>query len=248
MEGVIVWCVIVVYFLGKAYKERLKTKKIAAIKEQERLAEYNREREYKQLLEKYLELVKPHLPVLHRKYKQLVIQDDYGNYQMDRYKNEIIYFIEATFNIKNVEMIFDLQPKILKLVSEYKGEEINNFDDKLYFNKYMSPVEYEHFCSNLLMKNNWKSNVTQQTGDQGVDIIAELNHTKIAIQCKLYSSPVGNKAVQEVFAAQKHIGAQYAVVITNNTYTRAAKELANTTSVLLLHHDDLNNLEKIIFN
>jgi hypothetical protein len=55
----------------------------------------------------------------------------------------------------------------------------------------------------------------------------------------LYSNTVGNKAVQEVFAAKTHLSANFAAVVSNRSYTRSAKELAVTTGVLLLDYSQL---------
>jgi hypothetical protein len=56
----------------------------------------------------------------------------------------------------------------------------------------------------------------------------------VAIQCKRYSKPVGNKAVQEVFAAKQFASADHACVIGTGGFTRSARELAGATGVVLL--------------
>jgi restriction system protein len=63
------------------------------------------------------------------------------------------------------------------------------------------------------------------------------------VQCKFYTKPVSNKAVQEVAAARLHEGADQAVVVSNAAYTKSARQLAGTTGVLLLHHDDLASFD-----
>ena len=65
-------------------------------------------------------------------------------------------------------------------------------------------------------------------------------------QCKLYSSPVGNKAVQEAAAGRAHEKADFGIVVSNNRYTAPAEELANTNRVLLLHYRDLPKLEAML--
>jgi len=84
--------------------------------------------------------------------------------------------------------------------------------------------------------------MTKATGDQGADVIAEKDGARMVLQCKLYSSPVGNKAVQEAFAAQRHYRANASAVVTNAAYTASAISLAATTGVQLLHYTDLNRL------
>lgn len=82
--------------------------------------------------------------------------------------------------------------------------------------------------------------------DQGVDVIAEKNGLRVAIQCKLYSKPVGNKAVQEIAAGKVHQQAHYGAVVTNGSFTISAKELAATNGIRLLHYTDLPQLESIL--
>ena len=44
--------------------------------------------------------------------------------------------------------------------------------------------------------------VTQGSGDQGVDILAQKDDVKYAIQCKRHKNPLGNTPVQEVNAGK----------------------------------------------
>jgi HJR/Mrr/RecB family endonuclease len=85
----------------------------------------------------------------------------------------------------------------------------------------------------------WEARTTKASGDQGVDVIATKGGKRVVLQCKLYTSAVGNAAVQEIFAAKQHERADYAAVVTSVTYTKSARQLASTTGVLLLHHDEL---------
>jgi HJR/Mrr/RecB family endonuclease len=82
--------------------------------------------------------------------------------------------------------------------------------------------------------------------DQGVDGIADKNGLRIVQQCKLYSNPVGNKAVQELAAGRVHQQAHHRAVVRNNAYTTAAKQLAATNGILLSHHTDLPQLEQML--
>ena len=71
------------------------------------------------------------------------------------------------------------------------------------------------------------------SGDQGVDVIAERDGIKIGIQAKCYSEPVGNAAVQEVIAGISYYKLDKGFVVTNSTFTTAAKRLAEETHVIL---------------
>lgn len=88
--------------------------------------------------------------------------------------------------------------------------------------------------------------VTPGSGDQGVDIIAEKDDIRYAIQCKCYSSDLGNTPVQEVSAGRSMYHCQIGVVMTNRYFTKGARELANTTGVPLWDRDKLLKMMNIL--
>lgn len=110
----------------------------------------------------------------------------------------------------------------------------------------MDGVQYEHYCAQVLVHAGWEATVTRATGDQGADVLARKGERRVAMQCKKYSSPVGNAAVQEVHAARTYWGATHSAVVTNAGYTKAAHDLAHRTGVVLLHHSDLPRLTEIL--
>lgn len=62
----------------------------------------------------------------------------------------------------------------------------------------MNGHKFEYKCARMLRRKGFHHvEVTKKSGDQGVDIIAYKHFSKYAVQCKYYSYPVGNKAVQE---------------------------------------------------
>ena len=99
----------------------------------------------------------------------------------------------------------------------------------------MNGYEYELACAEYLRKKGFRDvSVTQASRDQGADIIAFRKKEKCAVQCKYYQSPVGNKAVQEVYAAATYYGCDRAIVMTNSTFTKGAIELAESLQVELM--------------
>lgn len=102
-------------------------------------------------------------------------------------------------------------------------------------------IDFEYWCAEQLVKQGWTCSVTRASGDQGVDVLAVRDEFTVAIQCKRYTSPIGNKAVQEVFAGQKNVEASGACIIGTGGFTRSAKELALTTSVCLIDAQDIGN-------
>ena len=103
----------------------------------------------------------------------------------------------------------------------------------------IDPVEFEERCAEAMRLAGWSAHTTKGSGDQGVDVLAELNQVRVVLQCKRYAANVGNKAVQEAFAAKCFVQANYAAVVTNSKFTPSARALAAATGVLLLHFTDL---------
>ena len=95
----------------------------------------------------------------------------------------------------------------------------------------MSGEEFEKFVAKIFSKMGYVSEVTKHTGDFGVDVIAEKDGMKIAIQAKCYTGSVSNSAVQEIVAGMKYCSCQRGVVVTNSTFTKAAIELARSNSI-----------------
>ena len=97
----------------------------------------------------------------------------------------------------------------------------------------MNGLEFEKFIAELFSKMGYESEITKASGDQGMDVIASKNGNKIGIQAKCYSSSVGNKAVQEAVAGKNHYRLDKAIVVTNNFFTDAAQQLAQSNSRIL---------------
>lgn len=107
----------------------------------------------------------------------------------------------------------------------------------------MEGHDFEYFCAGLLRKDGFTNvEVTKGSGDQGIDIIAEKGGIKYGIQCKCYSSNIGNSAVQQAFAGKTFYGCHVAVVLTNRFFTTSAKALAEQNKVLLWDRDYLQAL------
>lgn len=208
---------------------------------------------YKKQKNKINSIINEHIKTLARKKKTLYTQDDYGNVDISQYENELVYFTrKVLFKEK------DPTPQQIKKWAEYTDERVNEYlkKEKKQFSKtipeiddthMMTPQQYEDYCANILKQLGWKARTTRRSGDQGVDVIATKNDTTIVLQCKFYSHPVSNKAVQEVIAGKEFFKADYAGVVTNNRYTQSAKELARQSDVLLLNTRDLIDLDERIF-
>lgn len=190
--------------------------------------------------------LKEHEKTLGIKRNQTLRKNSYGfidQKQKNEWTKEVSTFLvsiqfpsPSLFASVEMEEFFDLINKI-------SAESAKNL---VYDAEKVTPKEYEVMCADILKNAGWDANITKASGDQGVDVVAEKNGKKIVFQCKRYSYPVGNKAVQEALAGKSFYGADVAVVVSNQIFTSSAKELAQSTGVLLLHHEMLSDLDSMI--
>jgi restriction system protein len=190
-------------------------------------------------------LIRRHSEDLLRKRRQLIVDKGYGIEDRSSWDAEIDFFFnevakrelgkgagQIDLDIRShTDRQLDtiMQSKVLPPIDELK-----------------TGIDFEHQCAKVLEMAGWKVSTTKASGDQGADIVAKKGRVSAVLQCKLYSKPVGNSAVQEAYAAKSHYGTKFAGVVTNSSYTKSAIALAASTEVALLHFEDLPNLHGIL--
>lgn len=207
---------------------------------------------FKMLISESAVLVDGHIETLARERIKLIKFDKYGVVDTSKWDTEIQSFIDKILfpDIVAKDNSYSIGKRLLdpifkNLVEEKARPRAAEIEANLSFSSSMSPEEFERWCAKLVSSDGWKASTTKATGDQGADVIAEKGGIRAVLQCKLYSSPVGNKAVQEALAAQHHYRANASAVVTNATYTSSAIALSVTTGVKLLHYSDLSRLDLV---
>jgi len=210
------------------------------------------------LKNKYADLIQKFFDVTERK---VSILDNYGDENWDELPKQINLVINkiakregyTDHNLKEWRKFDFYTPEEFKLLktelfTEFKKyhEKQNHknarFDDDSISS--MKGDEFETYLSKKIREFGYEISGTPTTGDQGADLIAQKDGKKFVIQAKRYSSPVGNKAVQEVIGALNYYGADQGFVITNTTFTSSAKALAQKGKVVLIDGHDLKTLER----
>lgn len=136
---------------------------------------------------------------------------------------------------------------ICKGIPEYYNTSkiINHGQNNLFDINYdtLDGSTFERFCAELLLMNSYESiKITPTSADHGIDILAEKDGVTYAIQCKCYSSAVGNNAIQEAFTGKQLYRKDIAVVLTNNYFTTQAQTEAEILGVKLWDRDKLVEL------
>jgi len=208
-----------------------------------------RKRRYKKILLESRKLILQYAVNLGKERFAKSFTDPYGIRRFDEWQEKgIDYFYKKVFlpnhsAREQIEKSSFLKSQIYTLIDQVAV-------DNQFFSSDISPLkkgsDYEIFCENKLVEVGWNVIRTPATGDCGVDLVAQNNGYRVCIQCKNYSKAVGNSAVQEVVAGKAHYSGSHAVVVSNNSFTKKARELALRNNVILLHHSQLVNLLEII--
>lgn len=255
-------------FLSKEEKEEKKS-----IEKAKQYAEKMRPKRIEEIKKRTKDLISLHAQDLSLERKRLTVTSKYGKVDESKWIAELSTFFNEVLDdkIKEFERTIGYyreydrpddylkRNKIFNLatvdeVVRFKEELVDyiyvltsNYDQKSNFSNDMDPVQYEHLVADTLKELGWKTRTTKDSGDQGIDVIATMNGKKLVIQCKLYSSNVGNAAVQEIVAGKAYEQAQFAAVVTNAKFTRSAIQLAKANDVFLMHHDQLHKLKELCF-
>ncbi|MGV7032179.1 restriction endonuclease [Methylobacterium symbioticum] len=190
-------------------------------------------------------VARAHARTLALRRRQECFVDAYGNEIRDGWLRECDYFLDRTVLPQLAQAFPDYvesrRAEALAVV-EAVAETVALPDEAEALPE--DGIGYERFCLARLRAAGWRVHPTPASGDQGADIVASRGGSRLVLQCKRYGKPVGNAAVQEAAAARNYWEADAAAVVSNAGFTPAARKLAAATAVLLLHHDDLDDLHE----
>lgn len=192
-----------------------------------------------------LDSVDQHRTALIRNLERAIKRNDYGAITDDRTDEALDEFF-ASIDLDEGSIPY---PEAQSLVLEQLDFRRNE-DRSKGFDASSVPIDghaFERWVAEALDQFGWDAHVTPASGDQGIDVIARKGDLHIGIQCKLYSSAVGNKAIQEAHSGKVFHNLTHVAVLSNAEFTNSARDLARATGVLLVSHHDIPDLEaKII--
>jgi restriction system protein len=200
-----------------------------------------------------LRLVDRHLDTLARRRISLVTIDHYGIPDTKAWDRELRSFIKKVIALalsdEDMRLISPDEGRtgaLALLIDERVSARSEVLETQLEFDPDMTPAEFEQWCAAGLARLGWRTRTVGGSGDQGADVIADRGGRRVVIQCKLYQSPVGNKAVQEAYAAMTHYSADVAAVITSSGFTPSARRLSATTGVVLVLHSEIDRFDELL--
>jgi len=247
----------------KAFNCKLAVKEKYGLDVDLNVEDLNLKKQFSRVLDQLLaKRIEADMPVLAQKYSQLKYVDEFGELECKKWLEYFsTCYVEGKLSkivIEYMDFVSQFYEPAWLLEKNYNDiahEKFLNglsalgddFFETLNESNQLDPYQFEKLCSDILSKAGWKSRTTKGSGDQGVDVIAEKCNVKLAIQCKLYSNDVTNKAVQEVFAGSRFYQCNAAIVVTNSDFSVSARQLANSTNVYLVTVDQLETLANRIY-
>lgn len=153
---------------------------------------------------------------------------------------------EGTATLKKKQEDDVIQKEMERLLKGDLSKEKEQEYDKYSFDNITTGYEFEEYLKTIFERMGYDVEVTQKSNDQGGDLVIEKDGERTVVQAKFYSSPVGNKAVQEVVAAKSFYGANKGMIVTNSTYTNSAVALAEVNDITLIDGEELNRIRDAI--
>ena len=104
----------------------------------------------------------------------------------------------------------------------------------------MPGLEFEHYLAKLLTALGYdRVEVTQGSGDFGVDLLFKKDGIRYAAQVKRKKGYVGVDALYQAVGGRDFYRADQAMVITNSYFSHAAKKFADQSNVELIDREEL---------
>lgn len=148
----------------------------------------------------------------------------------------VFFLIKKPLN--NSSHFYNPDAFLSHISSSYRTPQSSSVETELMAIDLMEGLDFEYWCADLLTDLGYTNvEVTRGSGDQGVDVLAQKDGIKYAIQCKCYSSNLGNTPVQEIHTGKVIYHCHVGVVMTNRYFTEGAREAAEATGVLLWDRD-----------
>ena len=101
----------------------------------------------------------------------------------------------------------------------------------------MTPDQYEKYVANYFQNKGYKVKQTSYSNDYGVDVFAERNKEKIAIQAKMFSNSnrkINRQMVMEFYGAKDFFNCNKGIIVTDGEIIQNAKDVADKLGIEIL--------------
>jgi HJR/Mrr/RecB family endonuclease len=111
----------------------------------------------------------------------------------------------------------------------------------------LTPAFYEEAVTNGLNSLGWRARLRKPGENPDADVNAQMGGRRVIVQCPGFVSPIVISAVRDLYEAKIRENVDCAAIVSNAKFTPDALQLALSTGVILLRHDNLAELEVAAF-
>ncbi len=108
----------------------------------------------------------------------------------------------------------------------------------------MDGLEFEHWVAELFRRAGFQVEITQASGDHGVDLWASIRTRMVAVQCKRWDGMIGEPVLRDLYGAMTAAKAQYGCLVTTGTFTAQAHQFSRDKPLCLVGFDALMEATK----
>ena len=108
----------------------------------------------------------------------------------------------------------------------------------------MGGIEFEHWVAELFKRAGFQVEVTQASGDHGVDLWATKAGVLVAVQCKRWEGSLGEPVIRDLLGSMIPAGAQLGCIVTTGSFTAQAQQFAKGKPLHLIGFDSLMQIAR----
>lgn len=151
----------------------------------------------------------------------------------------------AYFILKGILFLFS---RSFRIVGKYESD-CNAFEKwwirtKEMFWLSLSGKQFENELANLYRKLGYKADLTDASGDEGVDIWLIQNEVRVPVQCKAHKRSIGVAAVREFYGSMNHFKSETGIFVSLSGFTKGALEFAKDKPIELIALNWILNRQK----
>lgn len=166
---------------------------------------------------------------------EFVIQE-YVQTATEKQKEVLLFDFEKATETYHKEIEASKEQEQRKKTMEQKVEQLYH----------LTPREFEEWPESLFKTLDFQNVVlTPQSGDKGLDLIAEKDGKKIAVQCKKFKGVVGTPVIQAFAGALQTANIDKGYFITTGTYSLDAEKMAQDLPIELYDRNSLGGLIEV---
>jgi Restriction endonuclease/DnaJ domain len=96
-------------------------------------------------------------------------------------------------------------------------------------------TDFERLIASLFIRDGYKVSRCEGLGDEGIDMVVEMEESKDVVQCNRWKGDISSTAIREFYDSMMHAGARRGFVVATASFTPSAKEFAEGKPITLIN-------------